>query len=174
MYRDLERNADKIGAHQIVRTLNGEAFKNSENGFDISNFNYDNIEPQEVFSVVDADPSQQDAILLAKRGVSFVLQVPPGTGKSQTITNIISELISDGKKILFISEKMVALEVVYKWLLKVGLGDFCLTLHNYKAKHHEILEQLGKSIEMSRQRVNLQQDAFNKLTRLKETRNALN
>ena len=174
MYLDLERNAEKIANHHIVRTLNGEALRDSANISDIGTYNHDKTEPQEVFSVVDADSSQQDAILLAKRGASFVLQGPPGTGKSQTITNMIAELIADGKKVLFVSEKMAALEVVHKRLTKVGLAPFCLTLHSHNANRREILDQLDKTIKMSRQKASLQQDAYNILYRLKEVRSALN
>lgn len=158
----------------IVRTINGEALHDGTSLSAICEFDHDSTEPKEVFSVVDADSSQQDAILLAKSGASFVLQGPPGTGKSQTITNIIAELIADGKKVLFVSEKVAALEVVYKRLTQVGLGNFCLTLHSHNAKRREILDQFDKSIKMSRTRVELQRDAYNSLYRLKETRNALN
>ena len=174
MYRDLERNANKICEHHIVRALNGEVLRDGAFVSNISEYDHDEAEPQDVFSVVDADSSQQDAILLAKRGESFVLQGPPGTGKSQTITNIIAELIADGKKVLFVSEKMAALEVVYKRLTQAGLDQFCLTLHSHKAKRREILEQCGRSMQLSRQKTSLQQDAYNRLFRLKEIRNALN
>ena len=130
MYRDLEKNVDKIREHRVVRALNGESFKNDVDCSDIKSFDHDTVEPQKVFSILDADSSQQDAILLAKRGASFVLQGPPGTGKSQTITNIIAELMAEGKKVLFVSEKVAALEVVYKRLKKNGLGDFCLVLYS--------------------------------------------
>ncbi len=174
MYRDLELHSEQICNNHIVRVLNGEVYRDGAGISDISNYNHDNVEPKEVFSVVDADSSQQDAILLAKRGTSFVLQGPPGTGKSQTITNIISELIADGKKVLFVSEKMAALEVVYKRLTKVGLAPFCLTLHSHNAKRREILDQLNESINMSRLKTSLQQDAYNELYKLKEVRSKLN
>lgn len=174
MYRDLEKNAEKISEHLIVRALNGEGFDSGIDCSDISDYNHDMTEPRDVFSVLDADSSQQDAILLAKRGASFVLQGPPGTGKSQTITNIIAELIADGKKVLFVSEKMAALEVVYKRLKQTGLDHFCLTLHSYKAKRREILDQLQVSLKLSRNRVQLQQEAFNTLFRLKDVRESLN
>jgi len=167
MYRDLELNSDKITAHHIIRTLNGETFNNCHDVSDVSSHKHDETEPQEVFSVVDADSSQQDAILLAKRGVSFVLQGPPGTGKSQTITNIIAELISSGKKVLFVSEKMAALEVVHKRLTIAGLSDFCLSLHSHNAKRREILDQFERSLKLSRTKAEIQTDAFNKLYRLK-------
>ena len=95
--------------------------------------------PINIFQVVDVDSSQQDAILYSKQGISFVLQGPPGTGKSQTITNIIAEALADGKKVLFVSEKMAALEVVHKRLSQSGLSDFCLMLHSYKVSKKEIL-----------------------------------
>ncbi|MDR2733153.1 MAG: DUF4011 domain-containing protein, partial [Spirochaetota bacterium] len=174
MYRDLERNAAKVKKHPAVRSLNGEAFGENENVSGIDTYNHDNTPPQEVFSVVDADSSQQDAILLAKRGVSFVLQGPPGTGKSQTITNIIAELVADGKKVLFVSAKKAALEVVDKRLTAAGLGDFCLELHGHKAKRREILDQFEHSVRLSRKRHSLTQDALNTLSRLKETRALLN
>lgn len=87
----------------------------------------------ELHSVVDADSSQIEAIEMAKSGKSFVLQGPPGTGKSQTITNIIAECLSDGKKVLFVSEKLAALNVVYDKLKQAGLAEFCLQLHSHKA-----------------------------------------
>ncbi|MDD3231017.1 MAG: DUF4011 domain-containing protein [Oscillospiraceae bacterium] len=174
MYRDLEKNVDKIREHRVVRALNGESFKNDVDCSDIKSFDHDTVEPQKVFSILDADSSQQDAILLAKRGASFVLQGPPGTGKSQTITNIIAELMAEGKKVLFVSEKVAALEVVYKRLKKNGLGDFCLVLYSHHAKRREILDQLEVSLKLSRKKVRLQQDAFDQLEQLTETRSALN
>jgi superfamily I DNA and/or RNA helicase/very-short-patch-repair endonuclease len=174
IYRDLDKNAEIICGHSIIRALNGESFDSGDKMSCITRYDHDSVEPKDVFSVVDSDSSQQDAILLAKRGASFVLQGPPGTGKSQTITNIIAELLADGKKVLFVSEKVAALEVVYKRLSQVGLADFCLTLHSHNAKRREILDQFEKSIKMSRTKVQLQQDAFSTLYRLKETRAALN
>ena len=78
--------------------------------------------------------------------MSFVLQGPPGTGKSQTITNIIAECISDGKSVLFVSEKMAALDVVKKRLENCGLGDFCLELHSNKASKKLVIESLEKGL----------------------------
>jgi len=174
MYRDLERNSEKIKEHHIVRALVGEWFDDGIDTSDIKSYDHDATEPREVFSVLDSDSSQQDAILLAKRGKSFVLEGPPGTGKSQTITNIIAELIASGKKVLFVSQKQAALEVVCKRLKNVGLENFCLTLHNHNAKKSEILDQFKRSLDMSDKRRSLQQDADQNLYQLKTTRNALN
>ncbi|MCJ7635153.1 DUF3320 domain-containing protein [Candidatus Bathyarchaeota archaeon] len=75
------------------------------------------------------------------------MQGPPGTGKSQTIANIISECIAQGKSVLFVSDKMAALEVVYKRLAEVGLAHFCLELHSQKANKQEVVAELKRCID---------------------------
>ena len=153
MYKDLERNEERLSAHPIISAIAGENDTLSIPN-DLNNYDHDrNERPINVFQVVDADASQQDAILLSKKGASFVLQGPPGTGKSQTITNIISEALADGKKVLFVSEKMAALQVVYNRLSSVGLADFCFTLHSHKANKKEILHELANSISVDRKKV---------------------
>ncbi len=97
--------------------------------------------------MVDADSTQMAAVASALAGRSFVLQGPPGTGKSQTITNLIAAAVAAGKTVLFVSEKMAALEVVYRRLRQVGLGDFCLELHSHKSNKKEVLESLGRTLE---------------------------
>ena len=90
--------------------------------------------------------SKQEAIEAAKRGVSFVLQGPPGTGKSQTIANIIAESLMAGKKVLFVSQKMAALEVVQNRLNQKELGDFCLEVHSHKMDKREVITRLMRSL----------------------------
>jgi very-short-patch-repair endonuclease len=173
MYKDLDNNKDKIVSSPIIKALCGDKSDVAQIPGELNNFDHDkNVRPIETYQVVDADSSQQDAILLSKKGISFVLQGPPGTGKSQTITNIIAESISDGKKVLFVSEKMAALEVVKKRLTEAGLDDFCLTLHSYKANKKEILNQLAKTLAV--QKISLREDALYKLSVLEERRNKLN
>ena len=175
MYRDLEVHKDKIKANPIVRALSGDKTAISNIYEDINDYDHDlRASPTDVFQVVDADSSQQDAIVLAKKGISFVLQGPPGTGKSQTITNIIAESLASGKKVLFVSEKMAALEVVRKRLTTAGLADFCLSLHSYKANKKEVLEQLSVSLDLSERRVRLSDEAFQKLDLLQENKEKLN
>ena len=82
--------------------------------------------------VMDADSSQTLAVLDAINGRNLVIQGPPGTGKSQTITNLIGEALACGRTILFVAEKMAALEVVKRRLDTVHLGDACLELHSHK------------------------------------------
>ncbi len=173
MYKDLERNEEKLNDNDVISAIVGEQSTIQQIPDELNNFDHDKqVRPIDTFQVVDADSSQQDAILLSKKGVSFVLQGPPGTGKSQTITNIIAEAIADGKKVLFVSEKMAALQVVYNRLASVGLADFCLTLHSHKANKKEILRELAGSINVDRIRV--REEALAQLELLERKRNVLN
>jgi hypothetical protein len=99
---------------------------------------------------ISADSSQLEAISESTKEKSFVLHGPPGTGKSQTITNIISNALYNGKKVLFVAEKMAALSVVRDRLEKIGLGPFCLELHSNKSKKSSVLEQLKRTTEVVR------------------------
>lgn len=172
MYRDLERNEDKLNANAIISALVGEQ-PPLQIPDELNNYDHDkNERPIDTFQVVDADSSQQDAILLSKKGISFVLQGPPGTGKSQTITNIIAEAIADGKKVLFVSEKVAALQVVYNRLAKVGLADFCFSIHSHKANKKRILHELSNSISLNRKKV--REEALHELNVLEKKRQELN
>ncbi len=131
MYQDLRRHASEVLAHPLLQVLGGEAVLPAPTSWLPSPREFDdNIHPQRVLEILDADSSQQEAIQWAKADVSFVLKGPPGTGKSQTIANIIAVTLGQGKKVLFVSEKMAALDVVRTRLQQVGLGDFCLDLHS--------------------------------------------
>jgi archaellum biogenesis ATPase FlaH len=175
MYNDLIHHLETIKQHDVIRTISGDPSAHIKISEDLINFDFDkNWKPNEIFQVVDADSSQQEAILWAKRSVSFVLQGPPGTGKSQTITNIISECLAEGKKVLFVSEKMAALEVVHKKLTDAELNDFCLSLHSHKASKKAVLEQLGKVLEMADRKVALIDGAHQKLDALQEYKEQLN
>lgn len=164
MYNDLIRNEDQLKANPIIRAFAGERNEVNTVDSDAYEFDHDACCSVDSFQVLDADSSQQDAIALSQRGVSFVMQGPPGTGKSQTITNIIAQALADGKKILFVSEKMAALDVVYRRLSDVHLADFCLSLHSHKANKKEILDQLGANLNLPCRKVKDEEIA--KLTRL--------
>ncbi|HIC78425.1 MAG TPA: DUF4011 domain-containing protein, partial [Sulfurovum sp.] len=97
--------------------------------------------------VLDADSSQHSAMLDVLKGKNVVIEGPPGTGKSQIIANLIAVLMSEGKKVLFVSEKMVALQVVYQRLEQLGLGTFCLELHSHKTNKNEVLQSLSKRLK---------------------------
>src|SRR5262249_19760256 len=92
--------------------------------------------------IYDADSCQHSALIDGLSGRNMVVVGPPGTGKSQTITNLIAAAIAEGKKVLFLSEKMAALEVVKKRLTLAGLGDFCLELHSNKTQKKHVLDSI--------------------------------
>lgn len=148
MYKDLCNNEEEVKSNPIIRAFAGDKSSLLDIPEELFDYDHDSVPAIENYQVVNADSSQQDAILLSQKGVSFVMQGPPGTGKSQTITNIIAQGLADGKRILFVSEKAAALEVVHKRLSEVHLDDFCLALHNYKANKKDVLEELGKSLEL--------------------------
>ena len=173
IYRDLEANAVSVARHPIVRAIAG--IKDTPLIMDSlpEEKDVDQIEdPEKIFQVLDADSSQRVSINYALRGQSFVMQGPPGTGKSQTIANIIAECIARGKSVLFVSEKMAALEVVYKRLKEVGLAPFCLELHSSKANKQEVVAELVRCLkeQLVPQRLPLASD-FEKLNELQEALN---
>lgn len=173
MYYDLENKSSDIKNNPFIKALCGNPKDLKEIPAEINNYNHDSVDkPIDIYQVVDADSSQQDAIYLSKKGVSFVLQGPPGTGKSQTITNIISEALADGKRVLFVSEKMAALDVVYKRLNQAGLSEFCLTLHSHKTNKKDIITSLGDSLKQNR--TSFKKDTLYQLNTLKKERDKLN
>ncbi len=97
--------------------------------------------------VLDADSSQTSAIQSALAGRNLVIQGPPGTGKSQTIANVIAAAIGKGKSVLFVAEKLAALQVVFDRLKAVGLGHLCFELHSRKASKQLVLQQLKQAME---------------------------
>jgi len=107
--------------------------------------NLDNVHNQYPL-IDDADSSQHSALVDAIQGKNLVIEGPPGSGKSQTITNLIAAAISQGKKVLFVAEKMAALQVVKSRLARAGLGDFCLELHSHKTQKKQVYENIAKRI----------------------------
>ena len=151
MYKDLKENEKKILANPTIKKLLNREVpedKNIEN-IDIDDY-FKKGKELTLHNVVDADSSQMSAIIKAKSGKNLVLQGPPGTGKSQTITNLIAEFLYDGKKILFVSEKLAALNVVFNNLKKAGLSDFCLELHSNKTNKKDVISELYRVINSNK------------------------
>lgn len=172
MYHDLNNNQSLMMNHPVLRAMAGDRTAIGELPAAANNFDFDRAKPTEWHEVVDSDSSQEEAILLSKLGVSFVMQGPPGTGKSQTITNIIAEALADGKKVLFVSEKAAALQVVLKRLTDVGLDDFCLSLHDYKANKKEIIDSIGSNLDLEEEYID--SSLISELTALFHDRTFLN
>src|SRR5207249_5981969 len=100
----------------------------------------------EVVPVLDTDSTQLAALRLASNGRDLVVHGPPGTGKSQTISNLIADALGRGQTVLFVSAKMAALEVVYGRLADKGLARFCLEAHSTKAGKAKIIEELRRTL----------------------------
>ncbi|NMG15458.1 DUF3320 domain-containing protein [Aromatoleum bremense] len=175
MFNDLDEAVwpedKRPSEHPVLGRLLGEGFSN-EAAFVAEDTHLDTIiEPGEVRFVRDADSSQTMAILEAREGRNLVIQGPPGTGKSQTITNIIAELLASSKKVLFVAEKMAALEVVKRRLDECHLGDAVLELHSHKATKQSVVRELERTLQQGRP---LAADGTDDLAALKEVRNELN
>lgn len=152
MYRDLEPETwpdhARISERPLVRGLLADGFNGAE-GMIPEDAKIDPfISPAEMLHIVDSDSSQALAVHEVRRGRDMVIQGPPGTGKSQTIANIVASAVADGKTVLFVAEKMAALEVVKRRLDATGVGDACLELHSNKANKRALLQELRRTWEL--------------------------
>ncbi|MBY0549288.1 MAG: DUF4011 domain-containing protein [Candidatus Obscuribacterales bacterium] len=141
MYQDIASHADAMAKHPLINRL-CESRNDRSPAQTISTPNLDVLNPRESFQVVEADSSQQACIQAVKEHQNLIIHGPPGTGKSQTITNIIAECIAAGKSVLFVSEKMAALDVVFNRLKSAQLDQFCLELHSQRASKKALIEEL--------------------------------
>ncbi|MCP3776175.1 DUF4011 domain-containing protein [Paenibacillus sp. MZ04-78.2] len=177
MYKDMETYKDLIEGHPLIREIAGVSDDESRKQiFDHTRIPDETtmdreVPSQEIFNILDADSSQQQAILAAKNGMSFVLQGPPGTGKSQTISNIIAENLANNKKVLFVSEKMAALNVVRTRLENEGLGDFCLEMHSQKANKRQVLDELSHVINKQSSKKHISNDVYGQINVIREKLN---
>ncbi|MFG2845705.1 DUF3320 domain-containing protein [Kitasatospora sp. NPDC048296] len=149
MYQDLQQNEAQILAHPLVRSVAlGPDSGLPPELIDFTPADLDRIDelqlPERTPLVLDADASQRQCIAAALEGRSFVMSGPPGTGKSQTITNMIAALIHAGRSVLFVSEKAAALDVVRNRLRGVGLGDFVLSLHSGDTSRKAVAVELAR------------------------------
>lgn len=151
MYRDLDPENwpdSSLEDHEIINSLLLDGFPEQDPLFGEDDKLDQHLLPQDTFHVVDCDSSQSKAIEEVRKGGNLVIQGPPGTGKSQTITNLIASAVQDGKTVLFLAEKMAALEVVKRRLEGIGLGDLCLELHSHKANKKQVLADLANTLAL--------------------------
>ncbi|MFF3733615.1 DUF3320 domain-containing protein [Streptomyces sp. NPDC002476] len=149
MYQDLQQNEDRILGHPLVRAvaLGPDAgLPDDLIGFEPPELDrIDDVQlPEKTPLVLDADASQRQCIAAALDNRSFVMSGPPGTGKSQTITNMIAALMHAGRSVLFVSEKAAALDVVRNRLRGVGLGDFVMALHSGDTSKKAVATELAR------------------------------
>ncbi len=146
MWKDLVDRVSKLEENRVVRHLIRDPDKPFTSGgggaiplpheIDVK------YEPKDIYHPLPADSSQLAAVMAASEGQDFVLVGPPGTGKSQTIANMIAQCLATGRTVLFVAEKTAALDVVHRRLRAHGLGDCCVELHSNRAERRRFLEQL--------------------------------
>ena len=149
MYRDLLKNEASILDRALIRAL---ALAPHESGVDLS-FDPiaeeeldDRAPPEEMLTILDADASQRRCIAAARDGHCFVMDGPPGTGKSQTIANVIAEVLARGQTVLFVSEKAAALDVVHARLEAAGIADFAFSLHSHRMTRRQVALELDRCL----------------------------
>ncbi|NLK49277.1 MAG: DUF4011 domain-containing protein, partial [Candidatus Cloacimonetes bacterium] len=148
LWKDLDINSWAKGSgpqdNELIKATLDSSSENQSAALELKDYNHE-LDTREIYHILDADPSQIAVIEAVKGGMNLVVEGPPGTGKSQTIANIIAELMGSGKSVLFVSEKMAALEVVKRRLEIAGLGDYCLELHSRKTNKKEFIHTLTKA-----------------------------
>lgn len=156
MVKDLQERANDLPAHDVIAAIAGDSkAKSAINAqqTDPDPREFDLIQPDNEFLVLDADSSQQRAIAAVLADQSRVIHGPPGTGKSQTITNLIASLAAAGRRVLFVAEKKAALEVVKRRLDEVGLGHLAIDLHGADLSPKKVMQQIAHTLEVVRSSV---------------------
>jgi very-short-patch-repair endonuclease len=175
MHRDLDANQwpedQQPQDHVLLSALLGDGFIFEPQEIDETEHLDARFSPTELHHVLDADHSQTLVIHDVGQGKNLVVEGPPGTGKSQTITNMIADGVARGKRILFVAEKMAALEVVKRRLDGVGLGDMCLELHSQKTNKKTVLAELKRVLERSRPTQNVSESQLADLSKVRQKLN---
>ena len=147
MWKDLVDRADRLKESPLVRHLidRDGTVEVDRGGFPRADELDAKVDPASLFTPLPADSSQLVAVVASAEGRDFVLDGPPGTGKSQTIANMIAHNMALGRRVLFVAEKRAALDVVQRRLADKGLAPFCLELHSAKATKTAVLKQLDSA-----------------------------
>jgi hypothetical protein len=153
MVKDLRERSAELAAHDVIAAVAGDGGAKSAINAEqreVDPKEFDRVPPENEFLVLDADSSQQRAIAGVLSGQSRVIHGPPGTGKSQTITNLISTLAATGRRILFVAEKKAALDVVKRRLEEVGLGHLAIVLHGADLSPKKVMQQVAHTLGIVR------------------------
>lgn len=148
LWNDLRTHAPLLTANPLVKSLLDGRLEipDIDQPADATDLDTE-LTPGSLAIPLPADSSQIEAVLDADRGRSFIIYGSPGTGKSQTITNIISNAACHGKRVLFVAQKKVALNVVEHRLKEIGIAPFCLELHSNKTTKAHFLQQMQEALE---------------------------
>ncbi|MBI4063987.1 MAG: DUF4011 domain-containing protein [Elusimicrobia bacterium] len=175
MVNDIKKYANQLGQHELVAAIAGYGPSREilqRERVEISVEEIDKAKPVDDLGVLDADASQQRAILAALKGQHGVIHGPPGTGKSQTIANLIAVLAAQGKKVLFVAQKRAALEVVKDRLKQAGLGHLVLDVHGADVSRRELMAKVAETISQLKNSSSV--DADELYARYKNRRSRLN
>ncbi|TDE88586.1 DUF3320 domain-containing protein [Occultella glacieicola] len=147
LWKDLDENWEQFEHNPLVHHL----IHTPTDAFDDPVPPPAEVDLDELASIcpVPADSSQLGAIAEAVAGRTFVLEGPPGTGKSQTITNLLTRSVAEGKRVLFVAEKRAALDVVRRRLDDVGMGPFSLDLHDRSSRPNAVRAQISRTLELA-------------------------
>ena len=149
MWSDIKFRREELLKNKIIKSIINKKFIYEEGDEIATSIDDDDNDPTDLAIPLPADSSQIIAIRDCSQGKSFILQGPPGTGKSQTITNMIVNAIYNGKTVLFVAEKMAALDVVRNRLNQLCLGKFALEAHSTKADKVSLMSQFEERIALS-------------------------
>lgn len=175
MVRDLEECGDVMVDHDLIAGLAGDSGARTDlgqRGGLGDPRELDRVHPEAEFLILDADSSQQRVVAAAMAGSDGVIHGPPGTGKSQTIANVIAALAANGKRVLFVAQKRAALEVVLKRLQQAGLDHLALDLHGAELSRREVMAKFAESLDHVREAAVVDSEALH--GRLQQCRSKLN
>jgi very-short-patch-repair endonuclease len=175
MVKDLQERGQELSAHDIISAIAGDTEARSAVSAtqqETAPGELDGVAPDNEFNVLDADSSQQCAIADVLKGQNAVVHGPPGTGKSQTIANLISGLAATGKRVLFVAEKRAALDVVMRRLNDVGLSHLSIDLHGADLSPKKVMQQVARTLDMVRNSTPVQCEQVH--SQLVDRRNRLN
>jgi very-short-patch-repair endonuclease len=155
LVKDLRERGEEFAAHDLIAAIAGDVdarqtvtARRGDGSFVVD---LEQVPPDEEFVVLDADASQQRAIAATVSGQDGVIDGPPGTGKSQTIANLIASLTARGRRVLFVAEKRAALEVVQRRLDTVDLGHLTLDLHGADLTRARVMAEFAASLRKIRE-----------------------
>lgn len=151
MVKDLEGSIDQLIAHELVSAMAGDAtarqaLRDHHARAEASLSDPDTVPLADEYLVLDADASQNYAINSVLGGASLIIKGPPGTGKSQTIANLIATLLSRGQRVLFVAEKRAAIDAVFHRLAERGLSDLMLDLHDGGGSRRKVAQTLASAL----------------------------
>lgn len=148
LWQDISKFSEEIEKSAIVKSLIDGKLSNTLQSVEGNELELEHLPTSSLILPISADNSQLNAVKNANENKTFILHGPPGTGKSQTITNIIADALAKNKKVLFVAAKKAALDVVHTRLENIGIGPFCLELHSNKSKKSDVLQQFERTLDI--------------------------